>query len=165
MPQGWHETRESDRIIQSVEERFWHKVNKSHSLSCWTWLGTINEHGYGIFWVGGQYKRAHRFAYELLIGPLLSGQTVDHLCRNRRCINPAHLEAVTRKENILRGQGLSAQNARKTHCKHGHEFTLGNTKSQRDGRRCRQCAIRRSREHRARQREDMLATKGMEQLS
>lgn len=92
------------------------------SNGCWYWTGHVNQKGYGLFWVDGRYVRAHRFAYEYLIGDIPSGLTLDHLCRNRRCVNPAHLEPVSRGENVLRGIGISAENKRKTTCKHGHEL-------------------------------------------
>jgi hypothetical protein len=79
-------------------------------------------------------------AYELAIGPIPEGLTIDHLCRNRGCVNPAHLEAVTNRTNLLRGDGIAALNARKTHCKRGHEFTPENTYVWREGTRaCRAC--------------------------
>src|SRR3990167_7896641 len=98
---------------------------------CWNWTGTINEKGYALyFWQeNGKSKhcRVHRLMYEILVGPIPPGLTLDHLCRNRRCVNPSHLEAVTHKVNVLRGISFSAVNAKKTHCIRGHEFTSENT--------------------------------------
>lgn len=83
--------------------------------------------GYGQFWANGKNRRAHRVAFELLVGPIPEGQTLDHLCRVRACVNPAHLEPVPVRENLLRGVGVCASNVRKDTCKHGHPFTPDNT--------------------------------------
>lgn len=109
-----------------VEDRFWAKVNPTGF--CWEWTGYVHRSGYGAFTPheGETPQQAHRFAYELLIGPIPEGLVIDHLCRNKSCVNPDHLEPVTIQENTLRGYSESAMNARKTHCKNGHEFTPEN---------------------------------------
>lgn len=125
---------------RSPEERFWAKVVKTDS--CWLWAGGENGKGYGFMKVvaGESPVYVHRFAYDLLVGPIPEGLTIDHLCRVRNCVNPDHLEAVTSRVNTLRGFGTSAQNARKTHCKNGHRFDAGNTRIKGDGwRECRSC--------------------------
>ena len=103
---------------------------------CWRWA--MNPKGrYGQFSVGKQKGLlAHRVAYELFNGPIPAGLTVDHLCRNTRCVNPAHLEAVTQRVNTLRGTGPIAVNAAKTVCDHGHELTEANTYLDKRGARC-----------------------------
>lgn len=106
-------------------DRFWSKVQKKST--CWNWTGSLSGNGYGAFWVEGRTVIAHRWAYEALVGPIPDGLEVDHLCRNRACVNPEHMEPVTARENIMRGMGVTAINAAKTHCKHGHEFTNKNT--------------------------------------
>lgn len=93
---------------------------------CWEWTGT-KDRGYGYVAHNGKTTQAHRAVYEELVGPIPSGLQIDHLCRNRSCVNPKHLELVTQRVNILRGEGLTAQNARKTHCAKGHEFSTANT--------------------------------------
>ena len=110
---------------------------------CWEWTGSVFYHGYGRIQRRGKSYIAHRYVYKLLIGPIPEGLELDHLCRNRACCNPAHLRPVTRRENQLApgSQSVSARNARKTHCKHGHEFSPENTIQRSDGgRRCRECA-------------------------
>lgn len=127
----------------TTAERFWAKVDQSAGPDgCWIWTGARTTAGYGHFTLSkprrGVY--AHRFAYELLVGPIPDGLPLDHLCRNRRCVNPAHLEPVTHRENILRGTSPIPANAVKTHCDQGHEFTPENTYIYSDGgRKCRTC--------------------------
>jgi len=122
------------------EERFWAKVDKTET--CWLWMGGRNN-GYGYFRLGGTggpRAYAHRFAYEQLIGPVPDGLQLDHLCRVRHCVNPAHLEPVTSRENCLRGESLQAANAQKTHCPKGHLYDAANTWITAEGwRACRTC--------------------------
>lgn len=107
-------------------------------MSCWLYAGYINTNGYGKILANSTAYYAHRIMYENVIGEIPQGLQIDHLCRVRACINPEHLQAVTRHENILRGTAHSAINARKTHCKRGHEFTQENTYSN-NGRWCKTC--------------------------
>ncbi len=134
-----------------AKKRFAHGHHRRKSLApfivaengCWLWQRTTT-HGYGHKPVNGRYVRAHRWAYELLVGPIPEGLELDHLCRDRACINPAHLEPVTRRENAKRGSaGLinAARQRAKTHCKNGHPFNEANTRVNRKGyRECRACA-------------------------
>lgn len=123
--------------------RFMSYVDKSED-GCWNWR-VLSTGGYGrTKWFKGDVKYtelAHRAAYQLFIGPIPDGCCIDHLCRNRGCVNPAHLEAVSTRENLIRGVGLAAMNSRKTHCKNGHEFTKENTRyaTRRSGRTFRVC--------------------------
>lgn len=126
------------RRTQTVEERFWNKVHKT--TGCWYWEGALVR-GYGQFGLRkGARIYAHRFSYELLIGSIADGLFIDHLCRNRACVNPVHMELVTNKENALRGVGAPAINARKTHCKNGHALMGKNIyRNWRGGRECKIC--------------------------
>ena len=124
-------------------DRFWSKVDKTPETECWHWTSAITTEGYGQFWFNRRPRLAHRLAYEMLVGPIPEGLVIDHLCRVRHCVNPAHMEPVTQAENNARGSSLSAENARKTHCKRGHPFTRENTRHTQEGERvCLACRRR-----------------------
>lgn len=129
------------------QDLFWSKVDQNGPVSthrpelgrCWVWQAGRFDNGYGAFGVNRVNRGAHRVAYEWLVGPIPAGMTLDHLCRVRHCVNPAHLEPVSRGENVLRGEGRSAENARKTHCKRGHPLSGDNVRLSGGGRTCRTC--------------------------
>lgn len=134
----------SDPRTIPVETRLWSRVTVKPG--CWEWTGAVTHNGYGqigLGGAGGKRVRVHRLAYELRNGPIQAGLEIDHLCRNRRCCNPAHMEAVTREENIRRGNAPNAINARKTHCNRGHALSGENLRMLTRGRRimrsCRTC--------------------------
>lgn len=115
---------------------------------CWAWTGVTDRKGYARF-RGPDYRRVfvHRFAYEMAVGPIPDGLTIDHLCRNRSCCNPAHLEPVTMAENIRRGTQGQFQR-RKTHCPSGHPYDEENTYVPPSGeRQCRTCKREAGRRH------------------
>lgn len=123
---------------KSTADRFWEKVEKTDT--CWNWTAYLNPEGYGHFREGSSIMRAHRWAYLTEVGPIPEELVLDHLCRNRRCVRPDHLEVVTRQVNTLRGETLAAAQVLRTHCPKGHEYTEDNTIKQGDGkRRCRKC--------------------------
>jgi|SRR5579872_5046898 len=119
----------------SVVERFLNKIEITSS--CWLWKGAILSTGYGQFYPSPREKMsAHRFSYELFVGPIPAGLVIDHLCRVPACINPDHLEPVTQRENTLRGVSPVAHFAATPICKRGHPFTNVRAKG---GRRCLTC--------------------------
>ncbi len=129
---------------QAPKEKFLKALTKEGPGDCWNWGGRKRADGYGLFGYteGHKWHRvyAHRFSYELFVGPIPAGLVIDHLCRNPSCVNPEHLEPVPHEVNIARGFSPWAVNARKTHCKRGHEFTLENTWVNTKGHRvCRTC--------------------------
>jgi hypothetical protein len=135
---------------QSRIDEFWSLVDRRSDAECWLWRGASfgKVRGYGSFY----HNYAHRVAYTLARGPIPDGLTIDHLCRTHRCVNPAHLEAVTSKENTLRGFGKTAVQARKTHCRAGHPLTGDNVRTYgktRKSRVCVTCWLERKRRVRA----------------
>lgn len=104
---------------------------------CWEWTGSVNGSGYGSY----AQQMAHRFSYEMYKGKIPDGLTIDHLCRNKKCVNPEHLEAVTSRENNLRSNSSSAKHARATECPRGHAYSAENTYTRPDGkgRGCNEC--------------------------
>lgn len=140
---------------------FWARV--AVEGECWVWQGSRNDDGYGFYPIErirhGRRVLAHRFAYERLIGAIPEGLVLDHVrawgCTSAACVNPAHLEPVSVRENVARSSSVFGENMRKTHCCRGHPFTPENTRYVRAGRRagrreCRACDSRRSMEYQRR---------------
>lgn len=139
-----------------VTRRFWSKVDRvADTEICWRWLGSGDKWGYGRFYIDGsrgikQRVQAHRFAYENVRGPIPDGLTLDHLCYTPSCVNPWHLEPVTRGENAHRAAVRNAP----THCAQGHPYNEANTAYRATGfRRCKECYRIRARQYAQRKKE------------
>ena len=121
--------------------RFQSKVRVDGN-GCWLWTGSLNLGGYGLFKRPSPERVgvAHRYAYEVLVGPIPEGLNLDHLCRVRNCVNPRHVEPVTQRENIMRGESIVARAAAATHCPSGHPYAGDNVYVNQQGYRyCRAC--------------------------
>lgn len=139
-------------IRQTAKQRFFAKVAPPNGQGCMLWIGAIQGDGYGHFKVAGRMVKAHRFAYEMWAGPIPDGLHLDHLCRVRNCVAPGHLEPVTNRENILRGEARAARQARQSHCRNGHPLfgdNLVRSAAARGQRVCRTCRLTWRRERRA----------------
>lgn len=146
---GWVVVMDAARPARRAE--FWRLVDIGESAACWEWRGgSASGYGYPRFSIDGRQQYAHRLAYEFRNGPIPNGYEVDHLCRNKLCMNPRHLEAVPPLVNLARNESPASVNGRKTHCIHGHEFTPENTTLRKDGsRQCRTCRRKQNRAYRA----------------
>jgi len=140
-------------VLDTDQARFWAKVTKSPD--CWLWIGaTASEGRYGAATLAGHVQPAHRVAYQLEVGEIPAGLDLDHLCRNTLCVRPDHLEPVTHRENVLRGDSPSAINAVRIVCQRGHTITG----QQPSGRLCLECRRENNRERTRRYRERLRAT-------
>lgn len=140
-------------------ERFWLKVNKSGPVSllrgapgpCWIWEASSDRRGYGQFFDGNTMVKAYKWAYVSALGPVAAGLDLDHRCRVRACCNPAHLDPVDHRTNVLRGMSPGAISYRTNRCFKGHELTPENTGTRPNGSRiCKTCDAARSRVYYAR---------------
>lgn len=135
-------------LTEKESRRFWDKVNKDGPLSdlvegkCWVWTACKNEDGYGQFKLRYKMIYAHRLSYTINKLSISNDLVIDHLCRNRSCVNPDHLEPVTRQENIIRGETIPSNNLTKTHCPLNHLLVppnLVNSEAKRGRRKCLAC--------------------------
>ncbi len=126
--------------IRGLPARITDRVRPADS-GCWEWEGAHTTAGYAETFLDRKVRYAHRVLYEAARGPIPAGLTIDHLCRNPGCVNPAHLEAVTMRENLMRGTGPAAHAARATACPQGHPYDEANTirEGRHQTRRCRAC--------------------------
>lgn len=112
------------KLRPTKAEIVWQRIERQAD-GCWFWTGAISNTGYGTY--GKPAALAHRLVYELLVEPIPEGLQIDHLCRNRACVNPSHLEPVSQRTNLARGESPTAINARKTECPQGHPYDADNT--------------------------------------
>lgn len=135
---------------EQLPDKYRTRINISPD-GCWLWIGNKNNNGYGLTIINKKVRRVHRVTYELLVGPIPEGLVIDHLCRVRNCCNPAHLEPVPQRTNMLRGVSPLAEKATWTHCVNGHEFTPETTyiHPKRGTRNCRTCMLETARRRRA----------------
>jgi hypothetical protein len=127
--------------IPPVEQRFWAKVDKNGPNGCWEWTASTNQDGYGTFKTpkGSTGRgKAYRFSWELVNGPIPDGMTIDHLCKNVKCVNPDHLRIVTQSENS-KGSWLITYYRERAHCHNGHELSPDNVIYANNRRTCKQC--------------------------
>lgn len=129
----------SDRLPERIRSKI-----KIQENGCWEWIASKTGSGYGHLQWDKKFQQAHRVVYEILVGSIPYGLDLDHLCRIRSCVNPSHLEPVTRRENLRRNPN---SNETKTHCPYGHEYNIENTYNYLTGRECKICVRKRMRRY------------------
>jgi hypothetical protein len=139
--EGWRGR--DGRRLGNPMSRFVAKIEADQESSCWNWTGSMANSGYGLFGFEGKYVLAHRFSVSITRGLKGGGLVVDHVCGNKKCVNPTHLEEVTQSENVRRGIERAPPRPRATHCKKGHPFSEDNTYWFRGSRWCRTCSAAR----------------------
>jgi hypothetical protein len=126
------------KLNERQSSNFWKKVKKTDT--CWIWTAYKDRDGYGTIYINPQNRRSHVVSYLIHGGHIPDGYVMHHDCKNKSCVNPAHLRAVTQRENLHADDTINRRNAAKTHCPHGHEYTPENTKyNNKNERRCQTC--------------------------
>jgi len=147
-------------LAEQIPKRIAARIDQRGPEECWPWTGKLTEKGYARICLNGRRTTVHRYLYEVYVGPVPNGLVLDHLCRVRHCVNPAHLEPVSNRENVLRGIGPTAVNAKRVYCLFGHLFDEANTmKARNGGRLCRTCRNRDQRAAFQRRKERLKARK------
>jgi len=130
----------TEHHLGRLPRRFRQKIEVDEDTGCWLWTASKNWKGYGQYWLNGTSVGAHRVAYETLVRPIEPDLQLDHLCRVRHCVNPWHMQQVSCRENLMRGDTIARAHAEATHCPHGHKYEEWNTYiSKCGGRICRAC--------------------------
>jgi|SRR5712671_3490197 len=127
------------KLPQPTCERIFGRVSPEPMSGCWLYLGPLNRNGYGLISIHNRTRLAHRASYEVFVGRIPVGLTLDHSCRVRSCLNPRHLTPMLNRDNVLRGTGPSAQAAKVTHCPQGHAYSIHGKTDARGWRVCRPC--------------------------
>lgn len=143
-------------LTEADQRRFWSKVSLLDERGCMEWTASKDGSGYGKFWLDGELYQAHRVSWTLMRGPIPPGKVLDHLCRNKTCVAPGHLEVVDQRANVLRGESRAAKFAVRTRCSQGHALTDENTYTRPPSKRnpngyreCRACKREQARARRA----------------
>jgi len=144
----------NNNLPASTERRLLEKIEKQKGSDCWFFTGSKLPSGYGILWNGVRPIGAHRISFQLYRGEITDGMEIDHICNNRSCVNPEHLQLLTHKENMRKSSALMGINARKTHCKRDHELSGDNLHiTPRGARQCKECMRMHARNAKARKRD------------
>lgn len=143
-----------DSYIESTKKRILSKVKVVNG--CWEWQGTKGKFGYGQTYYVDRTRNAHRVSFMVFKDMDVEGLDIDHMCRNIACVNPEHLQKVTRRTNLLIGNTIARKNAEKTHCPSGHEYSTENTYTCRNERQCRICSRMRCKNYRIKKKNAIL---------
>lgn len=146
----WRRTGDPIDRRPTVLDRFHSAYKVDPDTGCWLWQRPLNPQGYGWFKLDGKDSGAHRAAYQLLVGQIPDGLVLDHLCRVRNCVNPAHLEPVTQRENTMRGVAPNVLAHHRNECVYGHELVGDNVFTEDGVRRCRTCRRAQGRKQKSR---------------
>lgn len=145
MPQVGRGRVMTGNVQRAMTDRFSVKYKVDAKTGCWVWTGSKQPSGYATLWNGARPEQGHRISYRMFCGDIPDGHEIDHVCRNRSCVNPDHLRAVSHRENMRCSDTVMGRNAAKSHCKRGHLLSGDNLKIIRGSRQCRECMNLRAR--------------------